>query len=1116
VTSENLEERLHAVLADYLDAAEAGRPTDRSELISAHPDLAAELAAFFAEQDQMAALAAPLRSVRAAGTATPAAEVVGDFEVIREIGRGGMGVVYEARQVSLNRPVALKVLGPGLGLTPHAVQRFHREAEAAARLHHTNIVPVYATGEHNGTHFYAMELIEGPSLNHVIRQLRQPATTAARVGGSGPDSQSAIPHGSAPTGPYVEGHDTVAMSAGGASSTQLSSDGQYFDTAARMIAEVADALEYAHRHGVIHRDIKPANLLLSPDGRLSVNDFGLARVLEQPGVTMTGEFVGTPAYMSPEQIAAGRTPIDHRTDIYSLGATLYELLTLRPPFAGERRDQLLAQILSKEPARPRKLNRKVPVDLETICLKCLEKDPDRRYQTAKALAEDLRRYLNRFAIAAKRVGPAGRLAKFVRRHKLATVAGVAILLLAAVAATGLGLYHRARGRAWEVEQIAAAERQKNWAHDQILAIEAHVRAKRHQQAFELLRQVEEILPDDPRLDVLRTECSWELTIETDPPGVIVSRRPPDAGGESWRRLGVTPIEKRRLACGVYHWKFEKPGYLTAEGIAVELPLIRGISPMGGTFKVELDAEGVAPPDMVRVRSLAAGDFWGGRAIDLPPYWIDRFEVTNRQFKQFVDQGGYRRRDFWKPDVEKDGRTLSWEEAMALFRDTTGRPGPATWVLGSYPDGQDDYPVSGVSWYEAAAFARFAGKSLPTIYHWSGASGRLFLAAEILPRSNVEGAGPARVGQYRGMTHCGAYDMAGNVKEWCWNSNGNNKHYVLGGAWDEKDYMFTQQDARVPIDRDKNIGFRCVKYLPGREIPRDVFADCKRPGRDFLAEKPLSDEAFEFVKGLYAYDKAKPLHATIERLEETAYWVHERVAVNAAYGNERLTMHLYLPKEAAPPYQPVIFWPGAGALFARAIESPTGEAPGFLVKTGRALVWPVYKGTYERKLQPESDAWKWEPSVQQAKDLSRTIDYLQTRGDLNAQSIGYYGFSWGACSEAFRALAVEHRIKAVVFADGGLYPAPSDRPEHEPVHFVPRIRMPVLMLNGKYDTIFPPKESQEPMFRLLGSDPVQKKHLVFDSSHVSTPTAERIQETVNWFDQYLGPANRKSESPVKPK
>jgi serine/threonine protein kinase len=1042
----------------------------------------------------------------------PGGQRIGDFEVVREIGRGGMGVVYEARQVSLNRPVALKVLGPGLGLAPHAVQRFHREAEAAAKLHHTNIVPVYATGEQNGVHFYAMELIEGPSLHHVIGQLRHaPGTEPAGAGPAppAPATGDPAPPGSSRTGPYVEGRGTSSGSAAGGFSTQLSSDSHYFDTVARLTAEVADALEYAHAHGVIHRDIKPANLLLSPDGRLSVNDFGLARVLEQPGVTMTGEFVGTPAYMSPEQITAGRTPLDHRTDIYSLGATLYELLTLRPPFAGASRDQVLAQILHKEPVPPRRLNKKVPVDLETICLKCLEKDPDRRYPTAKALADDLRRYLSRFAITAKRVGPVARLAKFVRRHKLASAAGTVILLLAAAAGVALGLYQRARGRAAEAERVAAVERQKNWAHDQIPAIEEYVKAQRYQQAIDLLQQVEAVLPDDPRLAVLRTECSWVLTIESNPPGVTVSRRPPDGAEESWERLGLTPIQDRRLARGIYHWKFEKPGYATAEGLGVDFVNL-GTSPVGGTFNVELDAEGVAPPDMVRVRPVATGSFWGGTFIPIPPFWMDRFEVTNRQFKAFVDQGGYRRREFWEHPFEKGGEVLSWEQAMALFRDTTGRPGPATWMLGSYPDGQDEYPVSGVSWYEAAAFARFAGKSLPTIYHWNGASGRLFLAAQIIPRSNVQGAGPARVGHYRGLTHCGAYDMAGNVKEWCWNSAGGGKRYVLGGAWDEKDYVFNHQDARAPIDREKNTGFRCVKYLPGRDLPQKAFAECRPPRRDFLAEKPLGDEAFQLVKAQYAYDRAKPLRAAVERLEETAYWVHERVAIDAAYGNERLAIHLYLPTEAAPPYQPVIHWPGAGALFWRTIQSPTGEAPAFLIKAGRALVWPVFKGTFERKLQPETAAWQWEPSVQQAKDLSRTIDYLRTRKDINAAAIGYYGFSWGASSEAQRALAVENRIKAAVFVDGGLYPEPSDRREHEPVHFVRRITIPVLMLNGRYDTIFPRWESQEPLFRLLGTDPAQKKHVLSDSSHVSTPTAERIQETVSWFDRYLGPVKRKGE------
>jgi serine/threonine protein kinase len=382
------------------------------------------------------------------GTATP--QRLGDFEIVREIGRGGMGVVYEARQMSLNRKVALKVLSGGLGLTPKAVQRFHREAEAAAKLHHTNIVPVYATGEADGTHFYAMELIDGPSLDHVIRQMRAAASTA----GPGPTAShegSNIRADLGQTGPYVEGAN-IAGAYSGLSSSSLGSGGGYFDTVARMIAEVADALEYAHTNGVVHRDMKPSNLLLSPAGRLSINDFGLARMLEQPGMTMTGEFVGTPAYMSPEQIAAGRTPLDHRTDIYSLGATLYELLTLYPPFTGERRDQVLAQILHKEPKRPRKVNKRVPLDLETICLKCLEKDPDRRYQTAGQLAEDLHRYVNRFAISARRTGPVQRLLKWVRRRP-AVAASLGCVLMAVCVALGFAYQaHRAEKQRAEEEE----------------------------------------------------------------------------------------------------------------------------------------------------------------------------------------------------------------------------------------------------------------------------------------------------------------------------------------------------------------------------------------------------------------------------------------------------------------------------------------------------------------------------------------------------------------------------------------------------------------------------------------------------------------------------------------
>ncbi len=359
---------------------------------------------------------------------------LGDFEIVREIGRGGMGVVYEALQLSLHRCVALKILTSSLSLTPRAIERFQREAEAAAKLHHGNIVPVYATGEHDGLHFYVMELIAGPSLDHVLRRLRQ--EQAPRTGKK--HLAETMPPELLATGPHVP---SVTPSPGDSS---LSSGSGFFDTVARLTAGVADALEHAHQNGVIHRDIKPANLLLAPDGRLCLNDFGLARLLEQPGMTMEGEFVGTPAYMSPEQVTAGRIPLDHRTDIYSLGATLYELLTLQPPFTGERREQLLAQVVHKEPKAPRKVNKKVPVDLETICLKALDKDPDRRYQSAAQLADDLRAFVNQLTIQARRAGVIHRLGKWGRRNPWLAGAQAAVLLLAVFAA-GLA-YQGARER----------------------------------------------------------------------------------------------------------------------------------------------------------------------------------------------------------------------------------------------------------------------------------------------------------------------------------------------------------------------------------------------------------------------------------------------------------------------------------------------------------------------------------------------------------------------------------------------------------------------------------------------------------------------------------------------
>jgi hypothetical protein len=411
--------------------------------------------------------------------------------------------------------------------------------------------------------------------------------------------------------------------------------------------------------------------------------------------------------------------------------------------------------------------------------------------------------------------------------------------------------------------------------------------------------------------------------------------------------------------------------------------------------------------------------------------------------------------------------------------------------------------------------------LPTIYHWNSASGRLFLAEQIIARSNFGTRGPAQVGEYRGMSHCGLFDMAGNVKEWCLNSAGDGKRYLLGGAWDEQSYMFATQDALPAISRNANIGFRCVKYLPDQPPPEDAFEESKLRSRGDVSERVLSDREFELVKGHYAYDKSKPLNASIAYREEMPNWTHERIELDAVYANERLIVNIFLPNDAAGPYQTVIYWPGATGFFQHAVSTPAAEKVAFLIHSGRALAWPVYKGTYERRVQPPWEAeWRWDFAVQQTNDLRRTIDYLESRAaDFDLSALGYYGYSWGA-AHAVRAVAIEDRLQAAVFVDGGLVAPrsfelsganPFEQPERDPIHYLPRITIPVLMLNGRHDITFPFKESQEPMYNLLGTHPSRKHRVLSESSHVSALSAERIQETLNWFDQYLGPVRRKAKS-----
>jgi serine/threonine protein kinase len=421
---------------------------------------------------------------------SPPAEPLGDYRIVRELGRGGMGVVYEAVQMSLGRRVALKVLPFAAALDAKQLQRFKHEAQAAAQLHHTNIVPVYAVGCERGVHYYAMQLIEGQNLAELIAQMRSPAPAASPR----PQAVAELP----PTSPYpppdTTAPATVNSVAAEFSTQRATRSAAFFRTAAGLAVQAAEALEHAHQFGVIHRDIKPANLLVDARGNVWITDFGLAQFHTGAGLTRTGDLLGTLRYMSPEQAAGQGASLDARTDVYSLGATFYELLTLEPLFGSGDPQRLLRQILDDEPRPPRAVAPSIPPELETIVLKAVSKNAADRYATAQEFADDLRRFLDDRPILARRPTLAQRARKWARRHPSFIGAGIVLLVLVAIGSLVSAALVRA---AYDRERESAKE-----ARDR--ADEAEARFQLARRAVdEILRVSEEELANKPFLDGVR-------------------------------------------------------------------------------------------------------------------------------------------------------------------------------------------------------------------------------------------------------------------------------------------------------------------------------------------------------------------------------------------------------------------------------------------------------------------------------------------------------------------------------------------------------------------------------------------------------------------------------------
>jgi len=959
------------------------------------------------------------------------------YRIEAEIGAGGMATVFLAYDPKHSRQVAIKVLKADLAAAI-GPERFLREIEIAAGLNHPHILPLHDSGEADGLLYYVMPFVEGESLqDRLDREGRLPLADAVQVA-----------------------------------------------------AEVAGALAFAHERGVIHRDVKPANILFQA-GHAVLADFGIAQAAskrDDPRMTDAGVSLGTPVYMSPEQ-AVGDDEVDGRTDIYALGCTLYEMLGGEVPFGGPSTEVVRRKLVGNY--RPLKeICPEVPAEIDKAVSRALEQDPGDRFATAEELREALLQGLPT---------PGA-------RKRMLIMAGVALVV---VVAAGVA-----------VVQNRAESRRRVLVAEKLAEVERLVEGGSLEEALAVADEVEALSPGDTTLARLYPRFTFTVPIHTDPPGATVYMQ--DWGEEAgeWELLGVTPLEEVRLAGTVFEieaagynpledvphrFRFEMEGYETWEFLGAAL-IGSEENEWPPLDPVVLQPLGTEMEGMVRLP---------GWPDTRPPwnhgaFFMDRYETTNREYKAFVDAGGYGTPEHWEHPFILDGQELGFEEAMALLVDETGRAGPSTWRLGTYPEGEADYPVGGVSWYEAAAYARWVGKELPLWSHWNFAYRYIWETSRaVLPRSNLESDGPRPVAEREAMVALGLYDLVGNVREWCFNPGGEGERITRGGAWMDAPFLTGYAISKSAFSRDPANGVRLVRTFETDETldPRRGRVDPTAPGRDYGTEVPVSDAEFEVFKRMYAYDPL-PLNPVVERTDTFDYWVREKV-VFAPPSGEGGGVVLYLPKDMQGPFQPLLYFGGTEIISMTSIEEQQVGAFGFLPRAGRAVAVPLYKGTYGRQaeLPPESNFPGGFPSntyrdatITWVQELGRVIDYLETRPDMDADRVGYYGFSHGGLVAPI-ILAVEPRIKAGVVNVGGLPDRWRFQPEIDPINFVTRVRTPTLMVNGRYDVVFPYETAQLPMYELLGTE--DKDHYVAESGHI-VPKDDLIRETLAWYDKYLGP------------
>ncbi|MEO8561689.1 MAG: protein kinase [bacterium] len=952
--------------------------------------------------------------------------LVDRYAIERELGHGGMATVFLARDLKHDRDVAIKVLDPALARSI-ASERFLREIGIAARLNHPHVLPLLDSGVAGAASlpFYVMPLVTGESLRDRLRR-----------------------------------------------------DGRLpVDESLRLAAEVADALAYAHEHHLVHRDVKPDNVLLS-GGHAVVMDFGIAKAVGEAreDATLTGEgmSLGTPAYMAPEQAAAEPT-VDHRADVYSVGAMLFEMLSGEAPFAGSWQHIVMEKMSTDAPSLTSRWPA-APAPLVQLVARCLSRDVTARPQSAVALQQELH------ALAAPPAPPrwGGRL----------IAAGVL-----AVAAIGIatGLWLRERRTVW-VRATA------------IPTIERLIEADQLDSAFALAGEAERRAPRDSVLATLWPRFAQWQTFLSEPAGAIVTRAAL-SDTTRWLPVGTTPTDTVRIPRNAWYYRYAKPGYRDVTVIGARL---------GGSYvpiPSPIPLRKVSDPDtdMVLLRGKhLVGTLYGLESthpVDLADFLMDAREVTNRQYKAFVDAGGYTNRALWDSTIMRDGKPLAWDAAMSLFVDRSGRPGPASWEGGAPLTDAEELPVGGVSWYEARAYARFAHKELPTVFEWNAAA--IPEAARwVVPHGRYDATSPVRGGDQRTVSPRGVYDMAGNVREWVVNAGNPGSRYILGGGWSDPAYLFSEIYQQPALDRSLINGIRLVRRTASAPDLARASAPIAGLTRDYAKVRPVDDATFRAFVALYDYDHT-PLNAkVVARDSSAADWVREEIEFDVPGDSLKMVALLFLPRRVAPPFQTVVIFPASDAQILRDYHSPGMSVIDYLVRGGRAALYPIYEHTYGRGSfgddTPDGSIAHRDQMIRWAREMRRSIDYASTRADVDTTRFAFAGTSWGG-RVAGVLLALEPRFRVAVLNVPGLSMEPS-RPEEDPVNFLPRVRIPVLMLTGKYDSIFPLELSQRPFFRLLGTPPAMKKHVIDEGGHF-LPRPMMVHEATAWLDQYLGPVQR---------